>query len=185
MDFKKLMVGILLTSMIILPMVVAAGDWSAITGNNVFGDILKYIFGEPVTYQNINNVSAGIITIAVWLLIMITFADIIANFSTFSKPVSWGTGILIGIIAANLGWTTAFFAMMTGIFATLGGIAVYLGLLGAFITFIAVNLGISWLGGFVMRRKAFMEAAKAEEGGTKLAGRLKGLSTAGKALEGM
>ena len=146
-----------------------------------FGVILQDLFG-PTTEVTANVISNMIITIAVWILVAITFGDIIASFSSFSTWVAWVTGILIGIITANLGIMVGIIAALTGIFSFLGVAAVYVGLGAAFVAFLAVNLGVKSLGPWIMQRKAMTEGAKAEAGGTKLAGAITGLKTAGKAL---
>ena len=196
-DFKKISVYLILT-LLMLPTIVqfafaeetigsnglayTAGTWADVFGEHWWTLSLNYIFGNlaKVTPNNTNN---AVITIAVWLLILITFGDIFASFSTFSKGVSWGAATLIGIIAANMGFATNIIAWTTGVFAALGAAAVYVGLGGAFLAFIVVNLGISSAGKWIMKRKALQEGSKAEAGGVKLAGRIKGLGAAGKALQ--
>ena len=153
-------------------------DWKAMGS---FGNILGLIFGDiaEVTASQMNSM---IITICVWLLIFVTFGDIIATFSTFSTWVSWTTAGLMGIIAANLGFATRIIAWSTGVFASLGAIAVYVGLGGAFLAFIAVNLGLGFAKNWIVRRRAMMTAATSRAGGKALAGTIAGLGTVGKAL---
>ena len=159
--------------------------WTDKLGDSA-GKVLSYVFG-PIAKVTNDDTSSMIITLAVWLLIFITFGDIISSFSTFSSYVSWGAAFLIGIIASNLGIVVGTVAWTTGVFAFLGTLAVYAGLVGAFVVFIALNLGVTSLGPFIMRRK-MMEAAQktetAEEaGGKKLKGAIKGMGSAGEALE--
>lgn len=168
--------------------VFVAGFASAATGWEEWGaagNFMRYIFGEvSPTVQGLagSALSAIIITIAVWLLIMITFGDIIMTFSTFSTWVSWGAAVLMGIIAANLGISTAIIAWFTGLFVTLGSIAVFVGLGAAFVAFVLANLGIWKARKWIIRRKALMAAATAESGGIRIAGGIKGLGTAADAL---
>src|SRR3989344_4617785 len=133
--------------------------WTDKLGDSA-GKVLSYVFG-PIAKVTNDDTSSMIITLAVWLLIFITFGDIISSFSTFSSYVSWGAAFLIGIIASNLGIVVGTVAWTTGVFA--------------------------FLGTFIMRRK-MMEAAQktetAEEaGGKKLKGAIKGMGSAGEALE--
>lgn len=147
-----------------------------------FNKVGRYIFGSPPTDVVQDLTSALIITIAVWLLIVVTFGDIIANFSSFSATTSWVIAICIGIIAANLGAVTGTITTMTGWFAKFGTAAVYIALGTAFLAFLAVNFGVIQLAPWVMRRKAMMEAAKAEAGGKELAGTIRGIEEVGEAL---
>lgn len=108
---------------------------------------LNYIFGPiPSFLGDIVGggvVGAGIVVIAIWMFIFITFSDIIAQFSTFKKWTSWGIGFLVAIIAANLKLLVVWMAFMIGAFAFLGGLAVIAGLGAAFAVFLIVNLGLA------------------------------------------
>jgi len=192
MNWKKLSVYSILFILVLIPLLsvfalaadAVTGGWEKI-GGGTFGTVLKYIFGNPVDWKALgtDEISAMIITIAVWILIMITFGDIIATFSSFSSWVAWVGAVLIAIIAANLNWITAFIAWTTGIFAALGAVAVYVGLGAAFVAFLAVNLGVWRVRKWVLRRRALMAAGTAELGGKRLKGTIRGLAEAGEALE--
>ncbi len=159
------------------------GSWFEILGTKAFANVLRYIFGEPLYYTGINAISAGIVTIAIWLLLFLTFSDIIATFSSFSKWVSWSVGFLIAVIAANIGLVIKIAAVLTGIFSFAGVLAVYTALGAALAAFVVVNLGIWKAKKWILRRRAMMASAKAEAGGAKLKGVIKGLGEAGKGLE--
>lgn len=166
----------------------STGFVSAATGWEEWGaagNFMRYIFGEvSPTVQSLagSALSAIIVTIAVWLLVMITFGDLITTFSTFSPWVSWGAAVLMGIIAANLGVSTAVIAWTTGFFVALGSIAIFVGLGAAFLAFLVANLGIWKFRGWLIRRKALMAASTAESGGTRVAGAIRGLGNAADAL---
>src|SRR5438105_1032101 len=118
---KKLGYFILLTLLLVLPtfltlvsaVEVSEASWPDWGG---FEKVCRYLFGPDVSVGN-DALSAAIITIALWILVFVTFSDIISTFSTFSKPISWIIGGLIAIIAANLGWSLKFLAWLTGAFA--------------------------------------------------------------------
>jgi len=159
------------------------GSWFEILGTKAFANVLRYIFGEPLYYTGINAISAGIVTIAIWLLLFLTFSDIIATFTTFSKWVSWSVGFLIAVIAANIGLVIKIATVLTGIFSFAGVLAVYTALGAALVAFVVVNLGIWRAKRWILKRRAMMASAKAEAGGAKLKGIIKGLGEAGKGLE--
>jgi hypothetical protein len=161
-----------------------AETWPFLKGTNGWLVIaLTYIFGNPITdTATINAISAGIITIAVWILLFVTFSDIIASFSTFHKGVSWIIGFIIALIGANLGFVVKMTAWFIGLFAFLGSLAVLVGLGAAFVSFLAANIGIAKLGTFLLKQKALKTGEEAKAAGIELAGGLEGLGTAIKGL---
>ncbi|MAG11164.1 hypothetical protein CMI44_02535 [Candidatus Pacearchaeota archaeon] len=157
------------------------------------GKTVKYfdyiIGGVPnMLISNTSEVSALIIVIALWLLIFITFADILAVFSTFSREVAWVVGFLISVIAANMNFIVTVSVFAVGIFAFLGALSVFVGMFAAFAAFIAVNWGIGRFGPWVIHRRAMQaaatEAIESEAGGRTLRGVLRGLHEAGEGLRG-
>jgi len=145
-----------------------------------FGGIPAWLVGS------VGQNSAIVITLFTWLLLFVTFGDILAAFSTFSKPASWVIAFAIAVIVANLKAIVVVLGVFIGFFAFLGGIAVLAGLATAFIAFFAVNWGVGWLGPFVLRRRVMMEAEKrgieTEAGGEEIAGLFRGLGKAQEAL---
>ncbi|MEK6913707.1 MAG: hypothetical protein AABW47_03495 [Nanoarchaeota archaeon] len=159
--------------------------WSFLSGRGMFVRVFMWIFGAPVNYSaesKVSLASAGIITIAVWLLLFITFSDILVTFSTFSKGVSWGIGFLITLIAANLGFVIKTVVILTGAFSFLGSIAVFVGLGAAFLAFLGANIGLARLGILILKNKSVKDAATAEAGGQEIAGVLKGIGAIGEGL---
>jgi hypothetical protein len=157
--------------------------WNEVIGENPIATLMTYIFGDVTMPSDVNTISATIITVAVWLLLFVTFGDIVATFSTFTPYVSWIIAFLISVIAANLGFVVKFVGAMTAIFSILGALSIYLGLGAAFVAFVVVNLGIWSLRGWVLKRRAMMSAATMEAGGEKLKGTIEGLGKAGEGLE--
>ncbi|MFH1308217.1 MAG: hypothetical protein ABIH72_05170 [archaeon] len=185
MSWKKVYVFSILALLVMPVAVMAIGstvEWSSL-GAGSWLNALKYIFGKIPADISDNAISAAIVTVAVWGMIVLTFGDIFATFTTFSKWVSWVVAVLVGIIAANVGFSVVMIAWVTGVMAFAGAFAVWLALGAALVAFVAVNLGITRLGPWLMRRRAMEHASKADAGGTKLAGTIKGLGAAGKALE--
>ena len=171
-------------------------DLSIDTETESFGTVwgsgfgwVDFILGGVPKWLNdkVKPTSAAIITLAIFLLLFITFGDIIANFSTFSKNVAWISGFLIAVVAANLKAIVVILGFFIGIFAFLGGLAVLVGLVASFVAFFAVNWGIGSFGPWILRRKAMMEAAKesikTEAGAKQLAAKIRGLHEAGEALK--
>ncbi len=150
---------------------------------------LNYLFGGIPAWMvdRLGGMSSSIIVIATFLLMFVTFGDIVSSFSTFSERVSWFAAFLISIIAVNLKVAVYILSFFVGILiAPLGTLAVGGGLLAAFLTFFAVNLGIGRLGPWIMRRKAMMLAEKqeikSEAGAKKIVGAIKGMKDIGEAL---
>jgi len=144
---------------------------------------ISYIFGPIPNYlQEVTTNKFGplIIVFAVWFLIFLTFADVIATFGTFSKEVSWGVGALITIIAANLKGTVYITLLFTTVFATLGLLGIFAGLFSAIVVFFIVNWGIGSAGGWLGKRRQLEKVAKGE---AYLKSGIKGLTGAGKELE--
>jgi MFS family permease len=162
-------------------------DTATTSFTGAFGTAFKwmdYVFGGIPSWlvTIVGQTSAIIIVMAIFLLLFITFGDIIATFSTFGKEVSWISAFLIAVITANLKGIIYIIGFFIGIFGGLGGLAVLVGLGGAFVAFLAVNLGIGRLGPWVMRRKAMQYAAKSEAGAEKVKGAIKGMKEIGKEL---
>jgi len=157
--------------------------WNTILPSSTFLEkMLTYTFGNPANVAT-TDVANIVILIAMWLLIFITFGDIIATFSTFSPWVAWVSAALLTIIGSNIGLIKTIVYGLTALFVGLGAAAVYVGFGAAFVAFIAVNLGLGYFKNFIIRRKAMMHAATAKTGGAQLAGELEGLHRAGEALE--
>jgi len=149
--------------------------WNTVFGtNNSIPNVLNYIFGQTITIDGVNAIASAVITIALWALIFITFSDILASFSSFSRRISWFIGFFIAVIVANLNGPRAVLLGMTSAFAFAGAAALYLGLLGALVAFFAVNWGIVGLGTWLKGRRLMMKAEEdswgAKAGGKKLAG---------------
>jgi len=147
-------------------------DWAKTFGittsptrlNNVFPTFFKWIFGQPYTIEGVSDVSVLILTIAVWLLIFLTFSDIIATFSSFHKWISWTIGFLIAVIIAQFNWQVKFILFLSKVFTMTAATALFIGLGAAFFAFLVVNLGLWNLRKWILHRKYLMIASKADVG---------------------
>lgn len=157
---------------------VGGGSWFDIVGNGLLANVFQYIFGSPIS----SEVSGVIITIAVWLMLLFTFGDIIATFSSFSTWVSWVIAALMTLVGANIGFINQIIVVLTGVFVGLGAAAVYVGLGTAFFAFLVVNFGARRFQGWIMRRKAMTIASKIKAGGEKTAGAISALKNVGEAF---
>jgi hypothetical protein len=172
---KVLALGILSLFIISSLAGIVFASWEEAIKNDGLGKFFKYLFGPLINnvdlknVSNVNDVSLTIITIAVWLLIFITFSDIISAFSTFSQGVSWGIGFLVAVIAANLGFVVLVVASFASWFAFAGTAAVFIGLGGAFIAFIVVNLGLVKFKPWIDSRKRMVESSRIRRGANEAA----------------
>lgn len=156
-----------------------------INSDNPAVNILRYIFGTPVSLLTVE--SSIIVTIAIWLLMFVTFGDIISTFSSFGmgkkkKWTAWAIAFLIAVVAANIGIVFKIALIATTVFASIAVVGVYLGLGAALAVFLLVNLGITGLSKWILKRQALMYAATAKAGGKKIAGGISGFSEITKSL---
>jgi uncharacterized protein (UPF0333 family) len=156
-----------------------------LTGVESLG-FLKYFFGDiPSGLVDLTNgTSAVIIVIVLFLMLLITFGDILSAFGAFSKSSAWLLGAGLAIIAANLKVIMIIAVWSFGIVAGFGVVSVAVGLLVPFVVFFVLNVlllkqlkhsrnltemktgaeGVAGaIEGFGKAAKAFRTAAKAEE----------------------
>ena len=134
---------------------------------------LDFIYGQvPTLLVDFSNpISAAIIVIGVWVLLFLTFGDIISVFGTFSQPVSWVVALVLAVLAANLK-VVLFLSVIGLVLASgLGTIAVFVNIIGIFVVFIGFNYGSDSFRDWVLARKqkelgmrAAMGSAKAKAG---------------------
>jgi|TARA_Y100000310_G_scaffold238278_1_gene241651 hypothetical protein len=157
-----------------------AGKW--------FFEIILGPISAEVRSKVPSDASAYAVIIAIWLIVFVTFFDIINTFSTFGRGTSFLVALGLGVIAANIGWINKVFLWVAGAFISFGMFSVWISLLGAFFIFFAVNWGITGLGPWIMKRKAMMLGAKANvktmKGATKLRGTLEAIEEVGEGMRG-
>jgi len=196
-DSKKIIIsGILITIGVLIIVALAFAGYSNYKEGKVIQGYedwpssvswLKYIFGQVPTVNGVGTLSPIIITLAIWLLVFVTFSDIIATFSSFSTGVSWIVGFCLATIAANLAWTTKLLAIISGTFIFVSTAALFIGLFASFVAFAFVNWGLMdfrvWLKNRRILMKADEDYAKAAAGGKKISGGLEGFAEVTKALK--
>lgn len=153
----------------------------AITWDSPLGWALKYIFG--ITSETAQSTSALIVLFIVWGIFFVFISDMINKFGFLSETwMAWLIGFGIAVILANFGFMFNLLINVMAIFSFAAAFSVIVALASIVVAMLAVYLGLSSLGGWVMKRKAMEHATQAEAGGEELAGTIKGLKAAGKAL---
>ncbi len=134
-------------------------------GFKPFLSFFGYIIGgvPQVLLDSTNEVGAVIVLVAIWLMFILMFGDIIKNFSTFSPAISWSVAVLLGIVGANLKMMSFIAAFMTAIFLPLGMFAAYVGLIGAFVVFIMVEWGSSRATEWALNKRILKDSMKGKE----------------------
>jgi hypothetical protein len=152
------------------------------------GVVLNYIFGGIPNFLigAVGQTSALVITLCAFVLIFLTFGDVIEVFGSFSRPVAWASAFLIAVIAANLKGIVVLVGAAVGLFAFLGSISIFVGLGAAFFAFLVVNLGLKGWAPWLMRRRAMIHAQQAEikteAGAKKVTSAIKGMKDIGDEL---
>ncbi len=114
----------------------------------IFGGVPKYL-----TQWVSNDVSALIVSLGVWALLLLAFSDIIFLFGTFGKGTSWLISVILTIIAANLNVITAVAVYALAITAFLGTYAIVASIFLIFVMFILFHFGSSQLRSWVLKRR--------------------------------
>jgi len=156
---------------------------------------LKYIFGSipqkliditgrgTVTTTPDNPVSAGLVIIALWIIMFLIFGDIMNIFGPFSKAVNWAVAFLFVIIGANIKFISYVAVYFLIIFSAFGGFAILLSLFVPIVIFILFHFGGLSIREWVVKRRMQDVAARAAAGGTKVAGAIEGLDKVADALK--
>ncbi len=158
---------------------------NTITGKfqNILSVFIGFVIGGvPSSMISLSTTKFGalIVLVAIWGMFVLALGDILNNFGSFSKGVSWGIAVLIGIAAANLKILSSFAGIFTAVFAGLGIFAIYAGLFSSIAVFFIVEWGLGGegMGNWIFRRKMLQTAAKEEiktkAGAKKVASFIKG-----------
>ena len=150
--------------------------------------ILVTLFSQPVAAQQsnifdvpigrsglfaaINNLFGGesdatwgqfIVTFLIFILFFVSFSDIVANFSAFSKGVSWVIGLIIALIGSFSGLIILISTWALGITAGLGVVSVFVSIGMTFVAFLLLHLGIGGVQKWVIQRQIGIKAARGVE----------------------
>ncbi len=153
--------------------------------NPVFVTLFQIIFGSPIQVKNVSQslntaaFSAITLTLCGWLIVFLTFSDVISSFSTFSKPIAWGIGFALSTILAQFNWQMGLIVWLSKFLNITGSILVFAALFVSFVAFFLVNLGIPQLSGLLLMRRATMTAHKELAKGKNIAGTIAALDTIG------
>ena len=164
-QIKKLLLVSFLAVMIVLPFVAAA----------TFQDTVKLITGVDMT----KSAPDIIVRIVVFLILLVTFGDILYGFSPFNQVTCWIIGGGLAIIAAVTGGIAAIAAFFFDIGAFIGVLGVGSSIVLAFLAFLMITFGFGGLAGWLRRNKEKMQA---ETGMQRLGIGTKALAEEGKRI---
>jgi len=163
----------------ILMFLVIFGAIPAMSGYKIVDDfsepVAKYVFGFDeanidLVGSNLSSYAIIVTYLMLWLIIFVTFGDIIETFSSFDATIAWVIAFALAIVGGMSGVISGSLVNITEWFVWAGTAAVYLGLLASFIVFLVVQFGASGLKGWIRRRKAMIRTAKGEVGARRVAG---------------
>ncbi|HLC31342.1 MAG TPA: hypothetical protein VJK51_01620 [Candidatus Nanoarchaeia archaeon] len=162
----KVVVGIVIAVLFLLAISGFVLDVESQGLKDFSSNILKYVFlgtDDLNSFEivGVTNTLALLITaLMVWLIIFVSFGDILENFSAFSSGIAWIIAFAVSVIAANVKFFLSAVTWLTGIFAALGVLAVYAGLLASFFAFFVVSWGWGRFESWLTRRRTMLEAHK-------------------------
>ena len=99
-----------------------------------------------------------IIFLMIWLILAAAFADILVVFSPFRRRTSILLGLALTILAANLKVVQILATYLISVVAIFGTISIFIGIIAAFVAFLAISLGFEPLATWALERKARMHA---------------------------
>lgn len=137
---------------------------NAIENSPLVAGITYYIFG----LHNLEKLDAPygtasvyIVFFLVWLILFVTFSDVLVSFGAFSnRAIGWIVGGAITIIAANLKLVQIIAIWMINITAVFGTLAVFAGIILAFVAFLGVNVGMGRFAVWAVERQNTIRAAR-------------------------
>ncbi len=128
--------------------------------NPFIPNVLQGLFGDPVILpgSTSSHISAIVLTLCAWLLVFLTFSDVIRTFSSFTPGISLGIGFILATILAQFNWQVSLIIWLSKVLNITGSLLVFIGLGAAFFAFFATNAGLSKFNQWAMNRKSMMAA---------------------------
>ena len=123
--------------------------------NNARLNFLSFVFGQVPDYLVgvVGQTSAVIIILGIWLLLLLSFGNIVEMYGTFNRGISWLIAVILVIIVTNLKLVTFLSVFMLVFAAGLGAFAVFLNIIGIFVIFILFNFGSTAFMKWVVARR--------------------------------
>jgi hypothetical protein len=124
--------------------------------NGLSSGIGQYVFGIQESYTfagtDLTPYAFIVIFLMIWLIIFVTFGDILETFSMFNPAISWLIAFCLAVIGGMTGVYGNYVAWATRGFVLFGITSVYVGLGFSFVMFLLVEFG---LGAFLPKFQKF------------------------------
>jgi hypothetical protein len=133
------------------------------TATDTIGELIFGIKEDTLMQQGsmtLTTYAATVVFMMIWLIIFVTFGDIISSFSSFSEVVSWVIAFCLATITAMTGGINGMVLGMTKVFVGFGAAAIYIALGASFVVFLLVELGITPAIGWIKGRKKMQKIVK-------------------------
>jgi hypothetical protein len=176
----------------ILMFLVIFGAIPAMSGYKIVDDfsepVAKYVFGFDkanidLVGSNLSSYAIIVTYLMLWLIIFVTFGDIIETFSSFDATIAWVIAFALAIVGGMSGVISGGLIWLTDWLVFAGTAAVYIALGVAFFLFLAVQFGATSIKGWIERRKALMQAVKGESGARRVASAVRNLQRTEESFE--
>lgn len=162
----------IIAGVLFLAVFLGVGTGTVFFGLDKFGaGVMQYIFlgtddlNEFNITGNLNTIGLLITSLMIWLIVFVTFGDILENFSAFSKGIGWIIAFALAVVAANVKLINTVLVWITGVFLWAGTFAIYAGLFGSIFAFFVVQWGWSRFSAWFITRQQMVAAVS---GKTKL-----------------
>lgn len=110
--------------------------------------------------QQYGLTSIFIMFFLIWLILFVTFSDIISAFGAFSnRAIGWIVGFAVTVIAANIKIVQIIAVWAIWITSIFGALSVFVGLIFAFVAFLAISIGAGRFTEWALNRQANIHAA--------------------------
>jgi hypothetical protein len=131
----------------------------------------------------ISKVGAIIAYLALWMILLFAFGNIISIFLPLDAWVGWVIGVALTIAAAQMNFVFYGISVLAYGTASLGVASVFLSILMAFIAFFLLSIGTERLRIWATHRKLAMEQIKSMKGTARVTRGLKDVGKIAEALE--